>query len=189
MWVWLIDRVRADGRCTCNSFTYRGGFGGRAGIQRPLSPNTRSRGVSTHTYMERERERRDVHGKRRQAGRRTKAKAASPFVSAFCRLLRTYCAGRLASPVLSTPATRVSARRPRRPRRARMARRSSGAFPAGCAGQSASLRAPPPLWWLPSRPTRRLCRRGRQSRLPPPPASPPPPSPAAARTPPKYLPS
>ena len=54
-------------------------------------------------------------------------------------------AGRLASPVLSTPATRVSARRPRRPRRARMARRSSGAFPAGCAGQSASLRAPPPL--------------------------------------------
>ena len=54
-------------------------------------------------------------------------------------------ASRLASPVLSTPATRVSARRPRRPRRARMARRSSGAFPAGCAGQSASLRAPPPL--------------------------------------------
>ena len=54
-------------------------------------------------------------------------------------------AGRLASPVLSTPATRVSARRPRRPRRARMARRSSGAFPAGCAGQSVSLRAPPPL--------------------------------------------
>ena len=54
-------------------------------------------------------------------------------------------AGRLASPVLSTPVTRVSARRPRRPRRARMARRSSGAFPAGCAGQSASLRAPPPL--------------------------------------------
>ena len=54
-------------------------------------------------------------------------------------------ASRLASPVLSTPATRVSARRPRRPRRARMARRSSGAFPAGYAGQSASLRAPPPL--------------------------------------------
>ena len=54
-------------------------------------------------------------------------------------------AGRLASPALPTPATRVSARRPRRPRRARMARRSSGAFPAGCAGQSASLRAPPPL--------------------------------------------
>ena len=54
-------------------------------------------------------------------------------------------ASRLASPVLSTPATRVSARRPRRPRRARMARRSSGACPAGCAGQSASLRAPPPL--------------------------------------------
>ena len=54
-------------------------------------------------------------------------------------------ASRLASLVLSTPATRVSARRPRRPRRARMARRSSGAFPAGCAGQSASLRAPPPL--------------------------------------------
>ena len=54
-------------------------------------------------------------------------------------------ASRHASPVLSTPATRVSARRPRRPRRARMARRSSGAFPAGCAGQSASLRAPPPL--------------------------------------------
>ena len=52
-------------------------------------------------------------------------------------------AGRLASPVLSTPVTRVSARRPRRPRRARMARRSSGAFPAGCGGQSASLRAPP----------------------------------------------
>merc|ERR1711965_1256060 len=54
-------------------------------------------------------------------------------------------ASRLASPVLSTPATRVSARRPRRPRRARMARRSSGACPAGCAGQPASLRAPPPL--------------------------------------------
>ena len=54
-------------------------------------------------------------------------------------------ASRLASPVLSTPTTHVSARRPRRPRRARMARRSSGAFPAGCAGQSASLRAPPPL--------------------------------------------
>ena len=36
-------------------------------------------------------------------------------------------ASRLASPVLSTPATRVSARRPRRPRRARTARRSSGA--------------------------------------------------------------
>ena len=54
-------------------------------------------------------------------------------------------ASRHASPVLSTPATRVSARRPRRPRRARMARRSSGACPAGCAGQSASLRAPPPL--------------------------------------------
>ena len=51
-------------------------------------------------------------------------------------------ASRLASPVLSTPATRVSARRPRRPRRARMARRSSGACSAGCAAQPDSLRAP-----------------------------------------------
>ena len=40
-------------------------------------------------------------------------------------------AGRLASPVLSTPATRVSARRPRRPRRARIARRSSGECQGG----------------------------------------------------------
>jgi len=84
-------------------------------------------------------------------------------------------AGRLASPVLSTPATRVSARRPRRPRRARMARRSSGAFPAGCAGQSASLRAPPPLR---GRCCREHCHRVHHHRLSSSPISP---TPLAAR--------
>jgi len=84
-------------------------------------------------------------------------------------------ASRLASPVLSTPATRVSARRPRRPRRARMARRSSGAFPAGCAGQSASLRAPPPLR---GRCCREHCHRVHHHRLSSSPISP---TPLAAR--------
>ena len=94
-------------------------------------------------------------------------------------------ASRLASPVLSTPATRVSARRPRRPRRARMARRSSGAFPAGCAGQSASLRAPPPAArGRHRRCCREHCRRVRHHRLSSSPISP---TPLAARRRPAFL--